>query len=69
MDTRAARPCQARGLISGDTEQSIAALSLGLPTRPVELGFLVGERATALPWFEFCQHYQLMPQYVLGVWE
>ena len=52
----------------GGTEQSIAALSLGFPSRPVELGFIVDERVTVLPWFEFCEHYQLPPQYVLGAW-
>ena len=53
----------------GDTEQSIAAVSLGLPTRPVELGFFIGEWSTALPWFEYCRHYTLAPEYVVATWE
>ncbi len=52
----------------GDTESAISVLSLGLPSRPVELGFLVGERVTVLPWFEFCRHYDLPPQYVVAAW-
>jgi hypothetical protein len=52
----------------GITEQAIGALTVGLPSRPVELGFIVGERVTVLPWFEFCRHYDLPPQYVLAAW-
>jgi hypothetical protein len=51
-----------------DTETAIGALSPGMPTRPIELGFIVDERATVLPWFEFCRHYELPPQYVVAVW-
>jgi hypothetical protein len=52
-----------------DAETAIGALSVGFPTRPIEFGFLVGERATALPWFEFCRSYEYAPQYVLASWE
>jgi hypothetical protein len=52
-----------------DTESAIGALSLGFPTRPIELGFVIDERVTALPWFEFCRHYDLPPQYVVARWD
>ena len=52
-----------------DTELAIAALSLGFPTRPVELCFLLdGELAVALPCLEFGRHYDLPPEYVLATW-
>jgi hypothetical protein len=52
----------------GDTESAISVLSLGFPSRPVELGFFIGEQNTVLPWFEFCQYYQLAPQYAVASW-
>lgn len=52
----------------GDTESAIGVLSLGFPVRSVELGFIVGERVTVLPWFEYCRHYDLAPQYAVAVW-
>lgn len=51
-----------------DTESAIGVLSLGFPTSPIELGFMVNERVTVLPWFEFCRYYELPPQYVVAVW-
>lgn len=52
-----------------DTETAIGVLSLGLPTRPIELGFIADEQVTVLPWFTFCRHYELPPQYVAAHWE
>ena len=52
----------------GTTEQAIGALSLGFPSAPVELGFIVDERVTVLPWFEFCRYYDLPPQYAVAAW-
>jgi hypothetical protein len=51
-----------------DTEAAIAVLSMGLPTRPVEFGFLADGQATVFPWYEFCGYYELPPQYVLAAW-
>jgi hypothetical protein len=52
----------------GATEAAIGALSAGLPSRPVELGFIVNEQVTVLPWFEYCYYYDLPPQYALACW-
>jgi hypothetical protein len=41
---------------------------VGYPTRLVQLGFLVGEHATVLPWNEFCGVYEHAPQYVVATW-
>jgi hypothetical protein len=51
-----------------DAESAIGVLSQGLPTRPVEFGISVDGRVTVLPWFEFCRHYDLPPQYVVACW-
>jgi hypothetical protein len=53
-----------------DTEAAMGALWLGQPTGPIELGFVVDEQENfALPWFEYCRHYTLAPQYVVATWE
>lgn len=52
-----------------DTESAIGVLSLGHPSRPIELGIIVGGQVIALAWFEFCRHYDLAPQYVTAVWD
>lgn len=53
-----------------DTEAAMGALWLGQPTSPIELGFVVSEEENfALPWFEYCQHYTLAPEYVVATWE
>lgn len=50
----------------GDAETALSAQSVGFPTCPVEFGFLVDGRATVLPWFEYCRHYELAPQYAVA---
>jgi hypothetical protein len=53
-----------------DTETAMGILLLGEPTVAIELGFVVDERENfALPWFEYCRHYTLAPQYVVATWE
>lgn len=51
-----------------NAESAISVLSLGSPRHPVELGFVIGERVTRLPWFEFCAHYDLPPQSAVAAW-
>lgn len=53
----------------GDAETALSALSVGFPTRPIEFGFLVDGRPMVLPWFEYCRHYELAPQYAVAAWE
>jgi len=53
-----------------DTETAIGILLLGEPPNAIELGFVVDQREKlALPWFEYCRHYTLAPQYVVATWE
>ncbi len=48
----------------------MGVLLLGQSTGPIELGFVVDERENfALPWFEYCRHYSLAPQYVVATWD
>ncbi len=52
-----------------DTQTAMGILLLGEPTIPIELGFVFGDgEMFALPWFEYCRHYDLAPQYVVAIW-